>query len=58
MEDFEFIIKYPSLIEKLKLLVNEKYYPVIETMEERDPRDLISGEKYIPNETSALFLYF
>jgi hypothetical protein len=58
MEDFEFIIMYPSLLEKLKFLVNERYYPVIETMEGWDPHDLISDDKYFPDETSALWYVF
>ena len=55
MEDFEFIIIYPSLLEKLKFLVNEKYYPVIETMEGWDPDDLISDDKWFADETSAFW---
>ena len=58
MEDFEFIIMYPSLLEKLKFLVNEKYYPVIETMEGWDPHDLIPDEKWFFDEKSALWYIF
>ena len=47
MEDFEFIIIYPSLLEKLRFLVNEKFYPVIETMEGWDPPDETSAFWYI-----------
>ena len=56
MEDFEFIILYPSLLEKLKLLINENYHSVIETMEEWDPHDLISDDnKWFADETSAFW---
>ena len=58
MEAIEFIAKYQSYLDTIKLVIKPKYYPALKKLEVIDPHDLVSPNSWFPDENSAMGLVY
>jgi len=58
MDAIEFVSKFPDYLQTIKKVTKEEYYPVLESMEEWEPHDLVKPDSWFQDENSAIgFVY-
>lgn len=53
MDSIHFVINYPAYLDEIQMVIKPELQPVINSMREIDPHDLITPETWFPTENSA-----
>ena len=58
MDSIEFIGKYPDYIRLIKSVTKEKYYPILDRMENLEIHDVVTPDTWFQDESSSIgFVY-